>query len=129
MKILIVEDSPIVTLLHKELLQRSGIAQNPIICYNGKHALDYIKSNYDENNQFLVLLDILMPVIDGWSFIKMCEKENLDKVKIAIVTSCSLKNHEFQINDHKNIIGMYNKPLSIERLEEIKFLGNIVNKK
>lgn len=120
MEIVIVEDSPIVTLMHKKLLQRCRIEQNPVTCYHGKQALMHIKSNYDKHHKFLVLLDINMPVMDGWAFIEACEKENLEKVQIIIVTSYGLKAYEDRAKKHKQVIALHHKPLSVERLEEIR---------
>ncbi len=106
--------------MHKKLLQRCRIDQHPVICYQGRQALEHIRAVYHEQETFLVLLDLHMPVMDGWQFIEACKDENLDKVSIVIVTSYGLKAYEERAKKYNHVVGLFHKPLSIDDLEKVK---------
>ena len=62
--VLIVEDDPAIRLLLADLLSEAGylVATMP----NGAKALDYLR--HAPSPPALILLDLLMPVMDGWHF-------------------------------------------------------------
>jgi len=82
-QVLIVEDEEI----NRELL--GAILENEydlLYATNGKEALDVIKAN--PNTISLVLLDILMPVMNGLEFLKIRqESSELRKIPVIVLTS------------------------------------------
>jgi signal transduction histidine kinase/ActR/RegA family two-component response regulator len=68
-KILLVEDNPVNQMVASKFLQKLGIT--PDIANNGQEALDKLKlASYD-----LVLLDLEMPIMDGYTTISNIRKE------------------------------------------------------
>ena len=108
MKILIVEDNEMNMKLFADILtyQKYEIDK----AFNGKEAYDKLKGNrYD-----LVVLDIQLPIMDGFSVIKKLKEENIELPKILIASACAmdsdkLKAQEFGI---KNYI---TKPIDIKK--------------
>jgi DNA-binding response OmpR family regulator len=82
-KIMIVDDEPDVTFLIKEMLGREGFCV--VEANSGKEALEKI----DEEKPDLVLLDIMMPDMDGWEVSRKI-KEN-EKTKDTLVSMYSVK--------------------------------------
>ena len=78
-RILVVDDEPPITNLIRMNLSRQGYV---VTCaYDGQEAADLL-----ENNPFdLVLLDIMLPVLDGWSVLKKIRAE--DKTPIIMLTA------------------------------------------
>lgn len=82
-KILLVEDEPLLRETYLMIL-----STQPYVCdaaENGKIALEKCKSNdYD-----LILLDIMMPEMDGIAFLENIENNNQLKSKIIVMSNLS----------------------------------------
>ncbi|MCY6959841.1 response regulator transcription factor [Clostridium brassicae] len=87
-KILIIEDDPSIAELQKDYLEISGFEVK--VCVDGVSGLTEIK----ENNYDLIILDIMLPKIDGFDILKIihenkdipvlvvsAKKEEIDKIK------------------------------------------------
>ena len=81
-KILIVEDNELNRAMLREIL--SGEYQ-VLEAENGQIALDILKQNKD--NIALVLLDLMMPVMDGYTFLdRKKEDKNLESIPVIMMT-------------------------------------------
>jgi putative two-component system response regulator len=90
LNILIVDDDSINRLLIKTMLSHnSDIVENVIEATNGQEALDIVETQ-DIN---LVLLDVLMPILDGKGFLKefRSQKRNSNTPVIVLTTDDSKK--------------------------------------
>ena len=75
---------------------------------NGLQALEYLRNTRPPPN--LVILDLLMPVMDGWEF-RMRQKENPDlaKVPVLVVTAIGA-------TAGIDAVGVLHKPVDIDAL-------------
>ena len=81
--ILIVEDDHDVAQSVAEVLESSGYGTG--IAANGREALDYLEKNTQTD---LILLDMMMPVMDGWQFREEQRKlPAFDSIPVVIVTA------------------------------------------
>ena len=66
----VIDDDEIFTFLYKRLMSTIKVVDKTLFFENGKLAIDYFRQNADhaENLPDLVLLDLNMPVLDGWQF-------------------------------------------------------------
>jgi response regulator of citrate/malate metabolism len=93
--VLIIDDDEITTRLSRQIISKLDFAKEIKICYNGVDALDYIMEYSQANNNTcpeLILIDIAMPVMDGFEFIEAFNKLNFinrDKIVSVILTSSS----------------------------------------
>ncbi len=84
-KILIAEDErPMATALQLKL-NKSGFETD--IAYNGQEALNKIKDGHFD----LVLLDLMMPIMDGFEFLEELRKK---KISIPVIVSSNLSQAE-----------------------------------
>ena len=82
-RILIVEDDPDVAQSVAEVLKASGYST--AVAANGREALDQLQASVLPD---LILLDLMMPVMDGWQFREEQRKSvALDAVPVVIVTA------------------------------------------
>lgn len=65
--ILLVEDDDDIREGMAELLRGEGYAVHPVV--NGKEALDYLQRA--EREPCLILLDLMMPIVDGWQVVEV----------------------------------------------------------
>ncbi|MDF7815067.1 response regulator [Hymenobacter sp. YC55] len=71
--ILLVDDNKTTNFLHQRLPGRLAVAQQLVVVTNGRQALDYLTSHKGEAQHpspTLILLDLRMPVLDGWAFLE-----------------------------------------------------------
>ena len=90
-KILIVDDEPDIVNLTESFLQLENY--DTLTCNNGEEALKIIEEHYDEI--ILVLLDIMMPNIDGYTVLERIKSN--DKYKHILVILFTVKNFKFDI--------------------------------
>ena len=92
LKVLLVDDDTINRKLIKTLLSHhKNLVKEIIEANNGAEALEIVESNPDID---LVLLDILMPILDGRGFLKAfrSHKSNSNIPVIVLTTDDSTKN-------------------------------------
>jgi CheY-like chemotaxis protein len=88
--VLLVDDDPIATYLNKGLIKKLNIAKEIAVAGNGQEALNKIQELGPSNCPDLILLDINMPVMNGFEFLDHFYKltiPGIDKIKIIVLTS------------------------------------------
>jgi CheY-like chemotaxis protein len=90
--VFVVDDDKIFHFIIKKLLLNNNINVNSIFFENGLQAIEGIKTklNKGENPPDLILLDINMPVLDGWQFLEEFKalKDRITKdISIYIISS------------------------------------------
>lgn len=124
--ILLVDDDDALNYLHQRLLDISNFGNPVVTLENGKDALDtFVEMNKSLNEKDLVtvFLDINMPVMDGWEFLKELKKmEHLLNFKHQIfMLSSSINPDDIEKAEDDSLVTKYiTKPLSLGLLEEIK---------
>ncbi|WP_405409958.1 response regulator [Maribacter sp. Asnod1-A12] len=112
-KILIIEDDEITNFITLLNLEKYGY-KNIDIALDGQQGLNYLKTNDCPN---LILLDINMPVLDGWDFLEAKANLNLcPNIPIIIITSSARDEDRSQAKSFNNIIGYMEKPINFEKL-------------
>ncbi|MFK7741891.1 MAG: response regulator [Planctomycetota bacterium] len=84
-QILIVDDSPLLRATAKRaVLQAGALLENVREAGNGQEALASLQAKPAD----IVLLDINMPVMDGYQFVEAKQKDaSLSEVRVALVTT------------------------------------------
>lgn len=122
--ILLIDDDEIIDFLHTKLLIKAGITAPIIKIHNGKKAIEeLLKLNdlLDEDDNVLALLDINMPILDGWGFLEQFEtiipslKFNLE---LYIVSASSNIDDVKKSKNYPLVIDYLNKPLSTENINK-----------
>ncbi len=118
----LIEDDPVQVFLVSKLLELSKKVDETWIFKNGKDAHEGLKEKYEATGALpnLILLDINMPIWDGWEFLK--EFRNLELPftgKVYILTS-SLSTEDFQKAEEYKLSDKYlKKPLKINELNNV----------
>jgi len=129
-KILCVDDDPITLMLCKKVVERVGFAKEIITAKHGLEAIEYFDNLFEESKvndsivyPKLVLLDLNMPVLDGWGFLETYirkEYDNLFSSTKFIVLSSSVDPYDINRSKSYPVIGFLSKPITKEMLENLK---------
>jgi len=117
----VVDDDPIFTFLTETQLNQLYNHLHIRSFANGDQAFKALKGAIDGNEEMpdLILLDINMPVMDGWEFVDEY-KELMGKLKdntfIFMVSSTIDINEIEMAKNHEDIKGFMSKPLVMEEL-------------
>jgi CheY-like chemotaxis protein len=121
MKYILIDDDPIINLVHKRVIQKVAEAETIDIFSSGIRALEYFKTS--DSDPQMVFLDINMPEMNGFEFLdELIKDKNIRKegLSIYIVTS-SLNNKDRQTAKRYPILkGYLGKPLNIEGVLKLK---------
>jgi CheY-like chemotaxis protein len=121
--VLLVDDDVINNFINARLIKKSELADDLHISTNGKEAITHLTSRLEKQEACpeLILLDINMPVMDGFEFVEAFRKLNFinqDKVVIVMLTTSSNPKDLEKVESLK--IGDYiNKPLTEEKLKSV----------
>ena len=122
--ILIAEDEPDLMEMYSQALSQRGFIVIPAI--NGKEALDILKVEYSHID--LILLDIVMPGMDGMEFLKAIHGKK-EYEKIAILVSTNLDNdadrkEALRLGAHNYFIKSNHTPAElVKMIQDVCFPG------
>lgn len=126
LKILVVDDDPIVVFMHKRLLAKTMPGYQFAIAANGVEALRYIEQDADTSLHFLILLDINMPEMNGYEFLDAIQDmEIADRCHVVMVTSSIDAFDHDKSQGYRQVLGYFEKPLRIEDCTEIMRLHTL----
>lgn len=118
--ILSVDDDFPTNLYTQLVLKESNMAENIIIKSSAKQVLSYL---FEEENPMpeIFLMDLHMPLMDGWELLEAIEKKNdarIKDMKIFMLTSSAIVDDLDRAKNHSLINGILMKPLEPTKLLE-----------
>jgi CheY-like chemotaxis protein len=119
--ILLIDDDPATNFLHARAIKGAGCAEDVITAENGEDALTYLQQRQQQKLAApeLILLDINMPVMNGWEFLtaynklKEAEKRNS---RIVMLTTSMNPDDELRASAFTDVKDFHYKPLDKEML-------------
>lgn len=119
--IFIVDDDLVYHFIMKKLFAKTDLNVTTSYFFNGLQAIEEIKNNKIIPD--LILLDINMPICDGWQFLEEFRtiKESLTKnVMVYLVSSSSDIADTNKCEEFKNEVQKYlNKPMTYDNFKSI----------
>lgn len=120
-EVIIVEDNEIVQYLHREIVSMAGMGEQVPSFANGKDGLFYLYQRVNPNMPILVLLDINMPIMNGWEFLEALPKMTKnEKVHVAVVSSSIDNNDKVKASTYPHVIDFLEKPINEMQLIKLK---------
>ena len=124
-KTVLIDDSDIDLFIQRRFLEVYNFSNELLLYKSAEEALGWLKNINGETAPDIIFLDLNMPEIDGFSFLKnfkeLSEKIIL-KSKIVVLTSSNSSKDREQAFSFKNVIQFITKPLKQTDIEELKKL-------
>ncbi len=121
----VIDDDPIYQIIINKIIEKSGLFSVVNSFKNGKEAIDFIQ-NTATNHNFLppdiILLDINMPIMDGWEFLESLEllKSRINKKMIIYIVSSSIALEDRNKSKiYPDVLGYISKPITVDNLINI----------
>ncbi|XCF07470.1 response regulator [Tamlana crocina] len=123
-KIAIIDDNLLFRKITNKLLQNVGYHVNDILMFeNGKQAYNYISENIN-NLEMLpetILLDLNMPIVDGWHFLQLLQNLNKNHnyhPAVFIITSSVDAKDRKKAKSIEDIKGYLVKPIRANDIQK-----------
>ncbi len=123
--ILLIDDDEINNFISIKLIKKALSNAEISSCLNGKVAIEELvemQKNGPENLPDFILLDINMPIMNGWEFLEEYKRLNVDttgKSKIFIISSSVFSNDITRAKSYPLVKNFISKPLSVEKIREM----------
>lgn len=117
----LVDDNPIFLLTAKKMFQLLKAGNGISTFKNGLEALNRLKRLNETGKKMpdLILLDINMPVMNGWNFLDALRKEKITGLNIYLLSS-SIDPVDIQrAASYKELKGYLTKPLTLDTLKYV----------
>ena len=119
--VLVLDDEFDLSMLVKQILRRDNF-KNVFAFTDPLLALEHLKINHKDYS--LVILDIRMPIMNGFEFVREARKIN-PKVKILLMTAFEIDDKEFaRVLPSPKIDGLIRKPTSAKEI--LKSVSSII---
>ncbi len=114
---MLIDDDPINNLLNTRLLSKHQSNIRFTEHNEGRSAIEDIKNRKADLPQ-VILLDINMPVMDGWQFLEEYQHLNYD-IPLFMLTSSIAQEDIKKAKSYKEVKGFITKPLDQDKIRKI----------
>jgi CheY-like chemotaxis protein len=121
---IVVDDSKLNCFIAEKIIRNNDKCDSVHIFIEALEALDFIKNRPElaENSRTIIILDIQMPVMNGFEFVEMFEKlpeAMKSKYDIFMISSSVNESDHNRINNYPSVKELLIKPLTKEMLSYI----------
>jgi CheY-like chemotaxis protein len=121
---LLVDDDQTTNYLNQLLLKRLAVTNKILVALNGQEALALVEEHCQhatEECPALILLDVKMPVMDGFAFLEAYNQLALTHQQAVIIVMLTTSLHPQDVDriEKLNIAGFLNKPLTEGKINEV----------
>lgn len=125
MKIFLIDDEEVSLFLTQQMLVNSGLTEDIHPFMTAEEAINYLKACNEDDIPNVILLDLSMPVMNGWEFLDALAPLGdgfTEKCRIYILTSSLDDTDEEGAKSHPMVSGLLQKPISRKSVRIISSL-------
>ncbi|MBO6532176.1 MAG: response regulator [Muricauda sp.] len=117
-EILLIDDDAITNFLNQDLIEYKFPGRAITVFYNGADALTYILDHRER--EFIIFLDLNMPVMSGWEFLEVLEsKMDTRSLEIHVLTSSINPRDRANAKKNRMVTSFMEKPLDESLLDDL----------
>lgn len=122
--ILLIDDDDAANFLHRTFVEEAEVAEKIVTKEDGKQAIEFLSEAVDGKypKPDLIFLDINMPIMDGWQFLKKYKElpsEAKGRIVLFMLTTSLNPEDRKRADTETEVNGFKTKPLDNQMLEEI----------
>lgn len=123
-RVFIIDDDPIHQRIAQIMISKHNLFDEYFSYTDAQKALDFLQENKknEETLPDVILLDLNMPVLDGWDFLETFEtliKEFKKNIRVFIVSSSVDEKDLLRSKSYVGVKGFISKPLSPDIIRSI----------
>lgn len=121
-KVAIIDDDSIFQFTTKVKFEKLKLASEVLIFNDGEEILEYINATPIEDLPSILLLDINMPIVDGWDFLEMykdVDAEKRPRMEIHMLSSSINPDDVKKAENNEFVMDYITKPIRDEDLTKI----------
>ncbi|CAM4028218.1 Response regulator receiver domain-containing protein [Pedobacter westerhofensis] len=112
--IMLVDDDSLTNKLHHMIITKHNKNKRVVQFDRPLLALNYLKENHPD----LILLDLNMPEMDGWAFLRALEERNI-KIDVVIISSTIDPAERSRAQSFKSVKDFLTKPLTYDKIKHL----------
>ena len=122
MKLIVIDDDPISLFLSKNILEAFQNIDHLVTFESPVKGLNYT-CNEEHIGPICILLDINMPILDGWEFLRKLEEikivSKIEDLKIYLLTSSIDERDKVKSQSFPLVSGFLSKPLTAQNVHDL----------
>ncbi|MFD0964221.1 response regulator [Pseudofulvibacter geojedonensis] len=119
-RIMLVDDDHTTNFYNEIMLKQNNVSKDIIIFQSGKEALEYLDTGNEKVD--LILLDINMPIMNGWQFLEQfnqLDEKKREAIIIVMLTSSINSDDRKRTEAFQSVKKFINKPLNKHSINEV----------
>lgn len=117
---IIIDDDLLTCKIHEKLLKYAEITSDPKVFFNALEALDFFRADERIGDDYLIFLDINIPIMDGWAFLEELEKLSIRNYHVVIVSSSVQPSDQERARRYAEVIRFIVKPMDKQALLKVR---------
>ncbi|WP_299431762.1 response regulator [uncultured Aquimarina sp.] len=118
----IIDDDPIFVFGIKKVMELINFCEGIMVFKNGQDGLNNLRAIISAKEKLpdIILLDLNMPILDGWQFLEEFIKIPCDKKILIYVVSSSVDPEDvLRAKSYEGVSDYIVKPISVQKLKEV----------
>ncbi len=121
--VMLIDDNTIDTFIHKKLVESHRFSERIQSYLDAREALEFLKNAPESEWPELILLDIMMPGMDGFEFLDAfanLDRGQKERIKVILLSTSESFKDLNRANKNSLVRKFLNKPLTPEMLNAIR---------
>lgn len=123
-KIAVIDDDEVFQLIIRKQVEMNNLDYEILNFSNGQEAINFLNENIENRNLLpdLIMLDVNMPIKDGWEFLEEYQLLNNDikrSINLYMVTSSVIQSDIDKASRNENILTFISKPITNQQLKKM----------